>query len=116
SSTRGILLENTENISFHDMRMEVAEGIPLEAKDSKVLTWDLVSVINPVRDLPLIKLVNCQDVRVTNCFQPGAGQFISEDDRCKNIYLINNILPSTSLPTGKSGKIIIKNNVTDNQH
>ena len=113
-SDKGILLENTSGISFHDIEMEISEGSPLEAKDSRDISWDKVSVISQVGNLPYLKLVNCQDVRVTNCYQQEKiSTFIMKDDKCKNIYLINNILPGTFLPEMKRNKeIISKNNIT----
>jgi len=113
-SKKGILIENTEGISFHDIRMEIAEGSPLEAQDSREISWDMVSVISPVKDVPYIKLMNCRDVRITNCFQPEKiGVFISQDEKCNNIYLINNILPGTDITEKKRSKeIVVKNNIT----
>ena len=111
---KGILLENTAGISFHDIKMEITEGSPLEAKDSKEISWDMVSVISPVTDLPYIKLSNCNDVRITNCFQPEKiGVYISQDEKCNKIYLFNNILPGTNLTEKKKNKNIISgNNIT----
>jgi polygalacturonase len=113
-SKKGILLENTSGISFHDMEMEISEGSPFEAKDSQNISWDNVQVISPVSNLPYLKLINCQDVRVTNCYQPEkVDHFISKDEKCKRIYLLNNILPVTDLSEKKNGKdIITKNNLT----
>jgi hypothetical protein len=73
----------------------------------------MVSVISPASDLPYLKFVNCQNVRITNCFQPEKiGVFISQDEKCNNIYLFNNILPGTNLTEKKKGKnIISKNNI-----
>jgi polygalacturonase len=113
-SRKGVLLENTSDISFHDMEMEISDGSPLEAKDSRDISWDMITVISPVRDLPYLKLMNCQDVRVTNCYQPEIIKtFIMKDEKSRNIYLINNILPGTELPEkGKSKDIITNNNIT----
>jgi len=113
-SGKGVLLENTSDISFHDMEMEISEGSPLEAKDSQHISWDKVSVSSPVKDLPYLKLMNCQDILVTNCYQPEKiNSFIMKDEKCKNIYLINNILPGTVLSDKKENKeIISKNNIT----
>ena len=37
------------------------------------------------------------------------------DEKCSNIYLINNILPGTDMPDKKkSNLVILKNNVTAN--
>jgi polygalacturonase len=115
-SKKGILLENTSGISFHDITMEISEGSPLEAKDSQGLTWDMVSIVTPVSDLPYLRLSNCQDVRITNCFQPGKiGTYVSTDEKCKNIYLINNILPGTDLTQKQKSKDkLTRNNITVN--
>lgn len=113
-SNKGILLENTSGISFHDIEMDISEGSPLEAKDSRDISWDKVSVISPIGNLPYIKLSNCQDVRVTNCYQQEKiNTFILKDDKCNNIYLINNILPGIFIPEKKKNKeIITRNNIT----
>jgi polygalacturonase len=113
-SRQGILLENTSGISFHDMEMEISVGSPLEAKDSKGISWDNVSVISPLKEIPYMNLANCQEVRVTNCYQPEKiSTFILKDEKCRNIYLINNTLPGTDMPdTKKSSGIIQKNNLT----
>jgi hypothetical protein len=96
------------------MTMEIEEGSPLEAKDSQGISWDMVSVISPVRDLPYLKFINCQDVKITNCYQPEKiGTFVSGDEKCRKIFLFNNILPRTNLPESKKSTIVItKNNIT----
>jgi hypothetical protein len=110
-SRQGILLENTSGISFHDMEMEVSGGSPLEAKDSKGISWDNVSVISPLKEIPYMNLANCQEVRVTNCYQPEKiSTFIMKDEKCRNIYLINNILPGTDMPDTKKSRVIIQKN------
>lgn len=113
-SMKGILLENASGISFHDMKMEISEGSPLEVKDSKDISWDLVTVVSPLMDLPYMILANCQDIRITNCFQPERDKiFILNDQKCDKIYLVNNILPGITLPEKKNGKTIITvNNIS----
>jgi hypothetical protein len=116
SSDRGILLENTSGISFHDIKMDIKQGSPLEARDSKNITWDLVSVAVPVKDQPFLKLINCRNVRVTNCFQPDFNSFyVSGDDNCSDIYIVNNIFPRASTLYNKKGKnIVVQNNTIGN--
>jgi hypothetical protein len=113
-SRKGVMLENTSDISFHDMEMEISEGSPLEAKDSKNISWDKVTINSSAKELPYMKLLNCQDVRVTNCYQPEIFKtFITKDEKSRNIYLINNIMPGTDLSEKRKSKdIITKNNIT----
>jgi len=110
---RGILVENVSGINLHDIRMEIKEGIPFEAKDSKNISWDRITVVTPVADQPYLKLLNCDGVRVTNCYQPEAiPLLINEDEKTENIIIANNILPGTTALVKNSGKnITIINNI-----
>jgi polygalacturonase len=112
-SSQGILVENGSDISFHDIRMEIKEGSALEAKDSKKISWDKVTVTTPKLDFPFFKLANCKDVRVTNCYQPeNIPLLISEDEKTENIIVTNNILPGTKTLINNKGKnISISNNI-----
>jgi polygalacturonase len=104
-STRGILIENTSGVNFHDIRMEITEGNPLEATDSKKINWDMISVTKPLINMPYLKLTNCQDIKVTNCYQSeDIPLFIGEDERSEKIYVVNNILPGTSMLFNNKGK------------
>jgi hypothetical protein len=110
-SRMGILLENSSGVSLHDIRMDIKEGSPLEAKDSKRIVWDMVTVVSPVKDLPLLKLVNCQDVKVSNCYQQeNIPVYVSEDAACNSIYIINNAFPGTISLHNNRGKNIVTNN------
>ncbi len=113
-SDKGVLLENTSGASFHDIRMVINEGSALDAKDSEEITWDRVTVRTPAVEMPYLKLINCHDVIVSNCFQPGKiMDYISQDENCKNIYLVNNVLPGTTFSNKKKAGIILsKNNIT----
>lgn len=112
-SHMGILLENSSDICFHDIRMDLKEGIPIEAKDSRRIIWDMVSVVSPLKNLPFLKLTNCQNIKVTNCFQDEKiPVYIEEDEKCDGIYIANNIFPSTlKLHSGKGKNIITRNNI-----
>jgi polygalacturonase len=105
TTKRGILLENTSDISFHDMKMEIKEGSALEVKDSKGITYDKVTVSTSVADQPYLKLTNVQTLRMTNCFQTEAiPLFINEDEKSSDFYIMNNILPGTLSLVSKKGK------------
>jgi len=114
---RGILIENGSDISFHDMKMSVSEGSALEAKDSKRITWDKVTVVNSKPEIPLLKLTNSNGVTVTNCLQTEPLLLlISDDEKCENIIVANNILPFTTALTSNKGKnTLINNNITLNK-
>ncbi len=112
-TTMGILIENGSGINFHDIMMDIKEGSALEAKDSKKITWDKVTVTSSAPELQLLKLTNCNEVLVTNCYQPGViPVLINEDEKTENIIVANNILPGTvSLTANKGKNITINNNI-----
>jgi polygalacturonase len=112
-SDRGILLENSSGISFHDISMDIKQGSPLEAKDSKNITWDMVSVSTPVNNLPFLNLINCQKVKVSNCYQTNKiAVYVSDDENCSDIYIVNNVLPGASALNNNKGKNIVTMNNT----
>lgn len=116
NTRRGVLIENGSDINFHDIKMHISEGSALEAKDSKKISWDKVSVSTSQADAPIMKLSNCQSITFTNCYQPESiPLLISEDEKCENIIVANNILPSTLLLVSNKGKdIMTNNNITKN--
>jgi hypothetical protein len=113
STRRGILVENGSDISFHDIKMQITEGNALEAKDSKNISWDKVTVITPPAAMPLMKLTNCNGFIFTNCYQPeDFSLLIDEDEKSANIIVANNILPGTTALTSNRGKnITVSNNI-----
>lgn len=112
-STKGMLIENGSDINFHDIRMEIKEGSALEAKDSKNISYDKITVTTPERNIPYLNLTNCKDVRITNCYQPESiPLLINEDEKSSDIYVVNNILPGTKLLTNNKGRnIVVQNNI-----
>lgn len=110
---RGILIENGNDISFHDMKMDIQEGSALEAKDSKKIGWDKISVTTPHPEVPFLKLTNCNDIAVTNCYQTeNIPLFINEDEKTGNVTVANNILTGTSaLLNNKGINITTGNNI-----
>lgn len=112
-TTKGILVENGSGISFHDMKMTIKEGSALEAKDSKNISWDMVSVNAPQFTTPVLKFTNCTGLRVSNNLQTEViPLYISEDEKSSGFYIMNNMLPNTTaLVTTKGKEYIIGNNV-----
>jgi polygalacturonase len=114
STTRmGILVENGNGINFHDMKLNIQGGSALDAKNSEKITWDKISVNTPHAESPLLTLVNCSDVVVTNCYQPeNIPLLINEDEKSANIIIANNILPgTTALVNNKGTNITTSNNI-----
>jgi hypothetical protein len=93
--------------------MEIKEGSAFEGKDSKRISYDKVSVKTPLLNIPYLKLINCQDIRITNCYQPEQiPLLISEDEKSSDIYIMNNILPGTAALANNKGKnIVVQNNL-----
>lgn len=115
---KGILLENSKGIRFHNVRMVLNQGRALEARDSGDIIWDMVSVKPSSEEDPAVKLVKCENIIISNCFQLNPFRlYLDEDQNCKNIYILNNLLPSTiALHNGKGKNIVLNNNVTINQN
>jgi polygalacturonase len=104
-SSKGILVENGSDLSFHDIRMEIMEGSAFEGKDSKRISYDNVTVKSLAKNTPYLKLSNCHGVRITNCYQPEIiPLFLEEDEKSSDVYLMNNVLPGTYSISNNKGK------------
>jgi polygalacturonase len=105
---KGILIENSSGISFHDITLEIEEGIPFEAKASRNISFDRITLNNAPAEIPVIKLSDCQVFRITNCYQPEIiNQFLQQDEKCSDIFFINNILPQTKSLYNKNKNIVV---------
>jgi polygalacturonase len=105
TTTKGILVENGSDISFHDMKMTIKEGSALEAKDSRNISWDMVSVKTSQLASPFMKLTNCSGIRVSNNLQAETiPLYISEDEKSSGFYIMNNMLPNTTSLVSNKGK------------
>lgn len=115
-SSEGITIENGSGLSFNDIRMEIQNGIPFTAKDSKNISYNMITISSSASDLPYLKLTNCKDVRITGCYQPEKiSLLVDEDEKSSNFYIMNNILPGTkSLHNARGKNIVSKNNITGN--
>ncbi len=112
SADKGILVENATDISFHDLRLEVGQGVPFVAKDTRQISYDRITVNAFSPDTPYLKLNNCQTVRISNCYQPESiPLFLLQDEKCSTLYFISNILPNTkSLYNDLGTKVIQESN------
>jgi hypothetical protein len=110
---QGILIENASGISFHNIGLEVEEGIPFEVKDSRQISYDRLTVKAPPVTSPFIKLSNCQTVQISNSFQSEPiPLFLQQDEQCDDLYFINNIMPNTKSLYNKMGNhVMLKSNI-----
>lgn len=109
TAKKGIIIENASDVSFHDIQLEVEEGIPFEGKDTKLISYDRFTVKTPSTDSPFLKLSNCQSVRISNCFQPESIQLLlQQDEKCNDLYFINNILPNTKSLYNNTGTHVVQ--------
>lgn len=112
ATVTGIHLENSSDISFHDLRMDIKQGYPIEAKDSGNILWDMVTVTGSLTG-QVMKLENCRNVKISNCLQNNySGSYLSGDEKCSGIYFINNVVPGMGAFTDYKGKkLYIDNNI-----
>jgi polygalacturonase len=104
-TTKGILLENSSDISFHDLRMTLEDGTPLQATDSRRIACDFISISDPVKVMPFAIFSNCKEVRVTNCYQPANNSVVlMEDEKCEGFIVAYNIFPGSTAIFSKKGK------------
>jgi hypothetical protein len=110
---KGILVENAADVSFHDIRLGVEDGTPFVGKDSRLISYDRLTVKASASGSPYLSLSNCQTVRISNCYQPESiPVFLQADERCKQIFLVNNIMPNTKALCDKNTKQVkLKSNI-----
>ncbi|HEX2394975.1 MAG TPA: glycoside hydrolase family 28 protein [Bacteroidales bacterium] len=95
TSESGILLENASDIRFYNIGLKVNKGIPFEAKDTRGIVYDRLTVNEPDTGKPIIKLTNCHTVVVSNSYQPETlTNFLEQDAETGELYFLNNVFPN----------------------
>ncbi|MEN6352529.1 MAG: glycosyl hydrolase family 28 protein [Bacteroidales bacterium] len=104
----GITIENPDNSPDTD-------GIdPSSCKNVRISNChNMVYVKTSSNRLPYLKLTNCSNILVTNCYQSESiPVFITADEKSENIYIANNVLPGTvALHNSKGKNIYTQNNI-----
>jgi polygalacturonase len=104
-TSKGILIENSSDIDLHNLTLELKSGPPVQVIDSRRISLDLISVKDPGEDRSFAEFINCQDVRVTGCYQPGNKTvMIREDKKCDGFIVTNNIFPGAAAIFSNKGK------------
>jgi polygalacturonase len=106
----GIVIKNAKDIEFHNVRVNTKTGSALQATQVQRLDIDGLVSAKPITDVPLIKLMNVQDVLLRNCW-PFAGtkifaSIIGADT--KNVKLVNNELGEAVVLYGDEVKNVVK--------
>jgi polygalacturonase len=104
----GIISEYADNLNFNNIVLETKSEEPIRFNNCDNIIIDQLQLLNPPIATNAILLNKCNSVKISNCFQPEKiSSFLKADNPCKNIYLINNILPGVE-------KIISTQNKTKN--
>ena len=91
---QGIYGNYANNLIFDNIRLETPSTKPLEFVKCNNISINQFSLLKPVENTTAISLEDCQMIRLSNCFQTDSvSLFLKADQNCKNIYLINNVLP-----------------------
>lgn len=102
----GIIIKNAKDIELHNVRVNTKTGSALQAEKVERLDVDALLSAKPIAGVPLIKLLNVQDVLLHNCW-PLKGTNLFADIKgadTKNVKLINNELGEATIVYGDEVK------------
>ena len=102
----GIVIKNAKDIQLHNVRVNTKTGSALLAEKTKRLDIDGLISAKPVEGIPLIKLVDVQNVLLRNCW-PFAGTKIFASingAETTNVKLVNNELGDATVIYGDEVK------------
>ena len=106
----GITIKNAKDITFHNVRVNTKAGSALQAMQVQRLDVDGLISAKPMSGIPMIKLIDVQDVLLRNCW-PFAGTKIFASingESSKNIRSMNNELGEATIVYGDEVKNIVK--------
>ncbi|MEY2916999.1 MAG: hypothetical protein RIS73_713 [Bacteroidota bacterium] len=98
----GIVMKNAKDIVLHNVRVNTKTGSAVTAEKTERLDIDGLTSAKPLAGVPLIKLVNVQNVLLRNCWPfAGTNIFASVNGAdTKNIKLVNNELGEAAVVYG----------------
>jgi hypothetical protein len=102
----GIVIKNAKDITLHNVRVNTKTGSALQVEKTQRLDVDGLTSAKPVAAMPLIKLLNVQDVLLRNCWPfAGTGIFATVNGaETKNVKLLNNELGDATVIYGDEVK------------
>jgi hypothetical protein len=103
----GITIREAKNIAFHQVRVTTKQGPALTAENLTGLEVDGLKTFNPIKDIPMLSLVNVQDAYIHNCLPvSGTDLFISAKGKdTRDIVIKNNQLKFVQRPLLKEATI-----------
>jgi polygalacturonase len=103
----GITIREAKNIELHQVRVTTRQGPALTAENLTGLEVDGIKTLNPIKDVPLLSLVNVQNAYIHNCLPvSGTDLFISaKGNGTKDIVIKNNQLKFVQRPLVKEATI-----------
>ncbi|MEO6731675.1 MAG: glycoside hydrolase family 28 protein [Ferruginibacter sp.] len=105
----GIVINNAKDIELHNVRVNTKTGSALQATQVQRLDVDGLVSAKPITDIPLIKLMNVQDVLLRNCW-PFAGTKIFaaiNGAETKSVRMLNNELGEAIILYGDEVKRMV---------
>ncbi len=88
----GIVIKNANDIELHNVRVNTKTGSALSAEKTTRLDIDGLTTAKPIDAVPVVKLINVQDVLLRNCWLfAGTKIFATVNGaETKNVKLSNN--------------------------
>jgi hypothetical protein len=102
----GIVMKNAKDIQLQNVRVNTKTGPALSAEKTERLDIDGLTSAKPLAGVPLIKLVNVQNVLLRNCWPFASTNIFASITGAdtKNVKLVNNELGDATVVYGEEVK------------
>jgi polygalacturonase len=102
----GINIKNAKDVELHNVRVNTKTGSALQVENVERLDIDALLSAKPIADVPLLKLLNVQDVLLHNCWpQKGTSTFVDiKGADTRNVKMTNNELGEAAINYGDEVK------------
>ncbi|WP_083557848.1 glycoside hydrolase family 28 protein [Leeuwenhoekiella marinoflava] len=101
---KGFEIHTAKDFQFNNVRVTTKLGASFEIENAHQFVMTNISSKKPLKNTPLIKLINVSDVLLTSNFPlENTAVFLEADGaETRNVYLKNNVFDNVSIPV-KSG-------------
>jgi len=113
-ASTGIYGNYVSSVDFKSVKISVQKGEAVAFKDSDKISISGLTINSLAENTSGIKLENCSNVLINDCFQPTEiSQFLLVDEEVKNVYLKDNVIPDVEiLHNGIKTQVIESGNIT----